>query len=1247
MTECLLERPDAPDRLAAVRRTALLDTPPEEGFDRLTRLAARLLGAPISLISLVTDDRQFFKSATGLPEPWASRRSTPLTYSFCRHVVSMGEPLVVEDARRHSLVRTNPAIRELGWIAYAGVPLVTRKGHVIGALSAIDTMPRLWSERDVALLQDLAGSVMTEIELRTLQAERGAERTGQQNGISPVDATFDEAGIAMGVSTPEGRWLRVNRALCNLLGYTPEELIGRPADSITHPDDRAAAVEGRRLLLGGECATYTMELRYLRRSGEAVWGLANVTLVTGVDGRPHHFLTAIQDISDRKVTEASLRQNEERYRLAAQATTDAIWDWDLLTDRMIWGDGMEALYGYPPSGLGTTTSWWYERVHAEDRERVMSEIQAAVARGDRVWEEEYRFRRADGSYAWTRDRGYVVADSAGNPVRMIGAMNDVTAQREAEEALRQSEARYRSVLGNLREVVFQIDADGRWLLLNAAWEELTGFSLAESLGMPFLEYVHPEDRAKHAELFRSLTERRQASFRHEIRYRTREGSSRWMEVHARPTVDDEGTVSGIAGTLSDLTDRKRAEQLAAAQSLLLERIAAGLELPDALERIVRFTEEHGSGLLGSIMLLEPTEQVLQLASGPSLPEHFRRAMATIPVHPSAGPCGAAAFRRERVVVRDIASEQSWIGTREIALASGLRACSALPCLSADGSVLGTFALYYRELREPDPSDQQIAEIATHLAGIAIERERNQEALRRTTRLLQQVLDTLPVGVWVLDQEGRIVFGNPASEQIWGRPHAFGVDHFERYKGWRAETGEAIATNEWAVARALQRGETSLNELVAIESQDGRQKTLLNSAAPIRGADGEILGAISLHQDITEQRAAEEALRRSEEQLRQAQKMEAVGLLAGGVAHDFNNLLTGILSYSDLLLQELRQGDPIRADVEQIRHAGQRAAVLTRQLLAFSRRQVLQPKVLSLNATVGELDAMLRRVVGADIALETDLDPALWYVLADPGQLEQVLVNLVVNARDAMPWGGRLHIRTANNHLDIDSPERANGVRPGDYVTLAVSDTGIGMDVPTQARIFEPFFTTKESGKGTGLGLSTVYGIVEQSGGHIAVESAPGQGATFTIYLPRYLGPSEAGAGTRADRRTLPGGNETLLLVEDEAAVRSSARRLLERHGYTVLEARHGADALRIVEEHAPHIDLVLTDLVMPEMGGRELVERLRARHPRLKVLYMSGYSDKAITPDGILPPGTGFVEKPFSVDQLMQRLREILDSGEK
>jgi two-component system cell cycle sensor histidine kinase/response regulator CckA len=299
-------------------------------------------------------------------------------------------------------------------------------------------------------------------------------------------------------------------------------------------------------------------------------------------------------------------------------------------------------------------------------------------------------------------------------------------------------------------------------------------------------------------------------------------------------------------------------------------------------------------------------------------------------------------------------------------------------------------------------------------------------------------------------------------------------------------------------------------------------------------------------------------------------------------------------------------------------------------------------VLSLNTVVESTEGMLRRLIGADIVLEMRSEPALWHVLADPGQLEQVLVNLVVNARDAMAQGGRIVVATENREHKADSPARGNGVRPGSYVALTVSDTGVGIDPANHARVFEPFYTTKEPGKGTGLGLSTVYGIVEQSGGHVMVESASGRGATFTILLPRHLGGEPMG-GSKVDRRRLPGGTETLLLVEDEAAVRNSARRLLERQGYSVLEARHGADALRILEESGRQIDLVVTDLVMPEMGGKELAERLRAHRPGLKVLYMSGYTEKAIAAGGVMPPNTGFVEKPFTVEQLMRRLREILD----
>jgi two-component system cell cycle sensor histidine kinase/response regulator CckA len=412
---------------------------------------------------------------------------------------------------------------------------------------------------------------------------------------------------------------------------------------------------------------------------------------------------------------------------------------------------------------------------------------------------------------------------------------------------------------------------------------------------------------------------------------------------------------------------------------------------------------------------------------------------------------------------------------------------------------------------------------------------------------------------------------------------------------------------------------------------GERKTLRLTAVPLLGSSGEIVGAMSIAEDITEKKAREAAELQRSEQQQHSQRLEAVGRLAGGIAHDFNNLLTGILSYSDLILQELRPDDPLLKDVEQIRDAGQRAAGLTRHLLAFSRRQLLRPRVVSLNAMVTELAPMLQRLLGTDVALETELDPELGNVFVDPAQMEQTLINLTLNARDAMPSGGQLWIGTSNTDLEGEP-----------YIALSVSDTGVGMDPETQARIFEPFFTTKQGGGGRGLGLATVHGAVEQSGGRILVDSAPGQGTTFTIYLPRHWS-TEAAIGT-AEQRMPEVGTETLLLVEDESAVRTSIRRLLEWHGYTVIEARNGADALNVYNAHEGNIDLVLTDVVMPEMGGYELIEQLRARRPDLRVLFMSGYTDRPPISDGSIPPRTGYLEKPFTVETLMRRLRQVLDT---
>lgn len=649
----------APERLAAVRRTALLDTPPEEAFDRLTRMAARLLGAPVAFISLLTDDRQFFKSATGLPEPLASRRDTPLAHSFCRHVVDAREPLAVEDARRHPLLRASPAIRELGWIAYAGVPLVTRQGHVVGTLSVVDAMPRLWSERELALLQDLAASAVTEIELRSLRAEAAREDIPTDgNGSAPVPDLLNEAAVAMGIVSPGGRWLRVNAALCELLGASAADLIGTPAEETTHPDDRAADREALRLLRAGECATYTVEKRCVR-PGELLWVLMTVTAVHE-GGRLRDLVVALQDISDRRRVETSLRESAERYRLLARLGGGAVRDWDLATDRVVWGEGFEALFGESAPGV-VTTAWWYERVHPEDRERVVGRMQEAIGRGDRHGEEEYRFRRADGSWAQVVDRFAVIADATGEPVRLIGTLAEIGPRRDAEAALRRSEASYRSVVDNLREVVFRTDAAGRWELLNPAWEELTGFTVAETTGTSFLDYVHPEDRARCAKEFERLMGGRRAFSRSEVRYVTRDAGFRWVEVRARLTRDDRGEPSGTSGTLTDITERRRAELLSAGQSRLLEEIAAGAPLSTVLDGIVRFTEEHSSPGIATLMLLEPDGKSLRLASAPRLPGPIRAALELVPVGPRHGSCGTAAHRRERVVVRDIASDPLWDG----------------------------------------------------------------------------------------------------------------------------------------------------------------------------------------------------------------------------------------------------------------------------------------------------------------------------------------------------------------------------------------------------------------------------------------------------------------------------------------------------------------------------------------------------------------------------------------------------------
>ena len=523
------------------------------------------------------------------------------------------------------------------------------------------------------------------------------------------------------------------------------------------------------------------------------------------------------------------------------------------------------------------------------------------------------------------------------------------------------------------------------------------------------------------------------------------------------------------------------------------------------------------------------------------------------------------------------------------------------------------------------------EMAEALQSREAERRQAQQSLQETSQKLQALFQASPGAIIVLDPDGRVKIWNPTAERLFG---------------WQAEEVldqplpivQEDKEGSFRLLRGLSmQGEAFSGVEVTLQRQDGSPIEINLSTSPLRDPAGNITGIMAIAVDLT-------AHKQLETQFIQAQKMEAVGRLAGGVAHDFNNLLTAMMSYGDLLLHTLREDDPLKRYTEEILKAAERASALTRQLLAFSRKQILEPRLININDVVIEMEKILLRLIGEDIELVTVLAPSLGPVKSDPGHIEQVIMNLAVNARDAMPRGGKLTIETAEVFLDEAYARSHVGVQPGPYEMLAVSDNGTGMDPETQAHIFEPFFTTKEPGTGTGLGLATVYGIAKASGGHVWVYSELGQGTTFKIYFPLAAEGTEALPAPKTTAKSL-GGSETILVVEDEDVLRSLICKGLRNYGYTVLEASQGTEALKISQQHQGPIDLALIDVVMPQMSGRTVAEHLAPLAPEMKVLYMSGYTQDTITRHGILDRELLFIEKPFDSATLAGKVRRVLDAA--
>ena len=665
-----------------------------------------------------------------------------------------------------------------------------------------------------------------------------------------------------------------------------------------------------------------------------------------------------------------------------------------------------------------------------------------------------------------------------------------------------------------------------------------------------------------------------------------------------------------------LLERARTGELHAEIGVALTQ---GGTLQETLQRCADAVIRHLDAALARIWTLTDAGDALELIAGSGMPAH--RVAETVPI--TDGVIGVVARERRPYVSNDVASDthipdQAWVAHE------GLVAFAGYPLIVQD-RVLGVLELFTRA-----PFSEFVTKSLTSMAdamAVGIERRRAEAALRQSEERFERVFRASPIGITVSTlAEGRYLDVNAAFLRMVGRTRedvigrtafdiAFWHDPADRARVMDQLRGGS-ATEVEAVVRA--KDGTARHALIALEQID----------------IGGVPCVVALVHDVT-------APKLLEQQLRQAQKMEAVGRLAGGVAHDFNNMLTVITSYSDLLFEDLEEGDPKRDDLTQIIKAATGAAALTRQLLAFSRQQVIQPRVLDVNAVVESTRKLLTRLIGEDVALVATLAPDLGLVMNDPGQVEQVIMNLVVNARDAMPEGGRLTIETANVDVGVEFVRDHPLAQPGRYVMIAVTDTGTGMDADTQAHVFEPFFTTKEAGKGTGLGLATVYGIVKQSGGFIWLYSEVGRGSAFKVYLPRIEAAAEPVDAAAA--APLPRGTETVLVVEDAAAVRTVVRQMLERSGYAVLDAADGALALEIAARHHGPIHLVVTDVVMPAMGGRQLSEQLARLRPETKVLYTSGYTDDAIVRHGVLEAGVPFLQKPFTPEALVRKVREVLD----
>jgi PAS domain S-box-containing protein len=1013
-----------------------------------------------------------------------------------------------------------------------------------------------------------------------------------------VQAIFDQAAVGIAQIGLDGTWLLVNNRYCQMLGYSEPELRTKTLQDLTHPEDRAEVLAGRRKLLEGLIPSHSMEKRFMRKDGSVFWGRLHRSLLRDDDDLPKFFIAVVEDITQKKEAERALRDSEQRLALATNAAGLGLWDFDLHTGMIVTSGEYARLYGLGLDHLLLTHEEWLGLIHPDDRQWLQVLLRESIET-NRIWEAEYRVVWPDGTIHWLLGKGHVFRDDSGGPVRMAGVSLDITDRKRTEE----QRLRLASIVESCEDAIFSKDLDGTILSWNSGAEKLFGYPAEEIMGRPLSLLLPPERLYE----FPQILERIQSGAHlehYEVTRMRKDGRRVELSVTISPIRNGAGVVVGNSAIARDITERKHAEEALRESQQRYKESQQRLELAQEAGGIATWdwdivaNQTHCSKEYARLYglpeddLAHPPEEWLQL------------------VHPE-----------DRVRVQ---------GELNRALDGNGHYDTEFRVLWPDGTVhwlMGKGEVF------SDSSGRPVRMLGVNMD--ISERKYAERVLRESEERFRNMADTAPVMIWVSGPDRLCTFFNKAWLAFTGR-----TMEQESGNGW----AEGVHPDDLGRCVAHYCSSFDARQTFQMEYRlrraDGQYRWVLDNGVPRFASGGIFAGYIGSCIDITE-------LRRTQEESLARQKLESVGVLAGGIAHDFNNLLGAILAQAELAETQLADGESPTEGIRRISAMASRGAEIVRQLMIYSGQDKADPvEPLNLSQLVEEMLELLKVSISKHAVLKTDLSQDLPAVRGRASQIRQIVMNLVINASEAIEErGGVIEVITSHVVLPRESGRGAPaGLPAGNYVGFEVSDTGGGMTKEVQAKVFDPFFTTKFAGRG--LGLAVVQGIVRDHGGAINLISEPGQGTTIDIFLPcaGKTCPSNrdiAQPATGTEHRPASG---TVLIVEDEDALRLAVAQMLRKRGFLVIEASDGSSALELVRAHKDEIDAMLLDITLPGVPSRVVFEEARQLHANLKVILTSAYSRQAVDASFTGLPVEGFLRKPFQLVELVGSLQEVLSA---